>query len=186
MRAALAAGWRRRDLWWERLQERANRNWVAGDRARALTGFRFAYWLSLAVFPRTDPRRATSLANAAFAARARSASERAQRTYRAALNLWTTAPATLEALHIQRRARSSLFHLRMEAKHWDTYSDNMKTRLGKIMAESEACLAALSRGEAVPHRLYSRWLGEKPSVFDDTRKVLAACLLIASDAPPDR
>ena len=33
-------------------------------------------------------------------------------------------------------------------------------------------------GQAPRHRLYERWRGEKPSVFDDTRKFLAAALLI--------
>jgi hypothetical protein len=86
-----------------------------------------------------------------------------------------------------RRARSSLFHLRMEALHWDTYQDNMRTRMRAFAAETAEALAAFERGEASPHRLYERWLGEKPNVFDDTRKFLAAALLVGvgGKIPPE-
>jgi len=181
MRAALAAGWRRHDLWWERLQEQGSLTLIEGPKASAIRWFRIAYVIAKFGFAKDDPRRATALANLALAARLSGSEKAAKRHYAAARSLWAKAPSALHAIQIQPRARSSLFHLRMEVKHWDTYRNNMKTRLGKFIQETDEALAALSRHEQPPHRLYARWRGEKPAVFDDTRKLLAACLLVASD-----
>ncbi|MGI9509791.1 MAG: tetratricopeptide repeat protein [Geminicoccaceae bacterium] len=180
MCAALASGWRRRDLWWERLQERGNFALVAGRTERAEQHFRRAFWLVRLGFANNDPRRATSLANIAFATRLRASSRSTDRYYADAIALWSTTPSMLQTLTIRPRARSSLFHLRMEVKHWDTYTDNMKTRLRRFIDETSQSLHALSSGKKAPHRLFARWRGEKPAVFDDTRKLLGACLLVAS------
>lgn len=180
MRAALAAGWRRRDLWWERLQERANDALLKGQRSTVGTSFRLAYWLARLGFRRDDARLATSIANIAFMARLDGSKARADRLYRLARRLWARVPSELEGINIRPRAKSSLFHLRMEVKHWDTYRNNMTKRLGKFVDETDEALAALSQQVPSPHRLLSRWRGEKPMVFDDTRKLLAACLLVAS------
>ncbi len=180
MRAALAAGWKRRDLWWERLQEQGNAALADRKTTEARRCFRRAYWISRSGFARDDPRRATSFANIAFGARLAGSKMSAERNYAVAIALWSKAPSMLETMTIRPRARSSLFHLRMEVKHWNTYQDNMKTRLGKFIDETGKSLDALSLEVTPPHRLFSRWRGEKPAVFDDTRKLLAACLLIAS------
>ncbi len=85
-------------------------------------------------------------------------------------------------MRIVPRARSSMFHLRMEARHRETYQQNMRTRLTAFARETGGALAALEKDEPVSGRFYERWLGEKPPVFDDTRKLLAAALLLAT--PP--
>ncbi len=85
-------------------------------------------------------------------------------------------------MQIARRARSSLFHLRMETKHWDTYQDNTRIRMTAFARETAEALAALEQGQPVACRLYARWRAEKAAVFDDTRQLLAAALLVA--APP--
>jgi len=180
-RAARAAGWRRGELWWERLQEAANCDLAAGNRALAIRGFRRAAWLARLRFAGGDPRRATSLANAAFAARACGRPRRAARLYAAARRAWAAAPAGIVGLEIKPRARSSLFHLRMEVRHWRTYRATMEARLGGFVAEAAAALAALEAGQPAPGPLFARWLGEKPAVFDDSRRLLAACLLIAAE-----
>ena len=66
----------------------------------------------------------------------------------------------------------------MEAKHWDTYQQNTRTRMTAFAAETTEALAALERGETPSCRLYGRWRAEKPNVFDDTRIFLAAALMI--------
>ncbi|MEZ5931739.1 MAG: tetratricopeptide repeat-containing protein [Alphaproteobacteria bacterium] len=181
MRQALAAGWRRVDLWWERLQEDGNAALAAGRKREAIQAFRLAHLISRWLFDANDPRRAAGYANAAFAARLSGAERRAERHYAKARRLWANAPAFLETMQIRPRARSSLFHLRMEVKHWQTYQANMKTRLNRFLSETEDALEALANREPSPHRLYARWRGEKPAVFDDTRKLLSASLLIASE-----
>ncbi len=179
MRAALAAGWRRFDLHWERLQEAGNEAWLAGDINTAARAFGRANWIARLRFPASDPRRVPGQANLALMDRARGREARARRRIRAAARQWGKVDDFIETMTIARRARSSLFHLRMEVLHWDTYTSNAHTRFRAFAAETAAALAALELGQPVECRLFERWRGEKPSVFDDTRKFLAAALMIA-------
>jgi hypothetical protein len=181
MRTALAGGWRRSDLYWERIQETANRELRSGRRRRAAGMFLSAMAIALTCFPRTDPRYAASLANAGFALRVFRLEAAAARFYRDAIEIWSVADRTLEAAEIRPRARSSLFHMRMEARHWQTYSDTRKARLAGFIAEADQALRAIASGHNPTCRLFTRWVGEKPAIFDDSRKILGACLLIASE-----
>jgi hypothetical protein len=171
MKLARAAGWSRADLVWERLMESALRDWEAGNRPGALRGFRRAHLLVRLCFARTDLRRAAGHANL-FVATGN------PRHQRAALAIWQGAGEQIEAMRIAPRARSSLFHLRMEARHRATYHGNMRLRIGKIAAETQETLRQLTAPTGSGHRHVSRWRGEKPNVHDDTRKLLAACLLL--------
>ena len=182
VRAALNAGWKRSDLLWEFLQESANRDLVSFRRTRSILWFLLAYLLGWVCMAHSDPRRATGLANIAFAMRMLGAELLARRTFVAAEKRWASVGVSLNTIEIAPRARSSLFHMRMEAIHWETYQANTKARLGKFIAETGENIRCLAAGDPVPHRLYSRWVGEKPPVFDDTRKILGACLLVAAKA----
>ena len=178
-RVALAAGWGRTDILWEGLMEAANAAWVDGDQARAGTCFRRASWVARLGFPRDDLRRAAVLASRGILARERGQEPRAQRHFAKAAALWDgCAGEAVAGMQIAPRARSSLFHLRMEARHRETYHDNMRLRLGRIADEVRAAISALQQGQSPGCRLYSRWRGERPNVHDDTRKLLGACLLI--------
>lgn len=178
-RAAREAGWPRAHLWWERLQETGCASVAAGRARAAIPAFVAACILGGIVFRRADPRYATSLANLAYVCRALGLGSTGRKLYKRAVACWPVPETALEDLTIRPRARSSLFHLRMEAKHRETYRANMKIRLGKFMAEAREILHAHANGESPPHRSYSRWRGERPAIFDDTRAVLSACLLIA-------
>lgn len=180
MAQALAAGWRRVDLRWERLQEAAHQAWRAGETARAGRRWRRAALIARWRFRSGDPRRATSLANLGFALRFSGREAAARRRYAAARALWAAVPDWIETLGIAGRARSSLFHLRMEARHRETYHANMRKRFQAFAAETAEALAELEQGRPSPHRLYGRWRAEKPGVFDDTRIFLAAALMVAS------
>ena len=179
-RTARNAGWSRSDLIWERMQERANLRLAAGQRLRSAAGFFLADWLALFRFDPADIRRAASTANAAFAFRLLGMGFASSRFYRSACREWKKTDRELTGIAIVPRARSSLFHLRMEARHSAEINRNRKRRLAAFIQESGECLEHLERKAEPPHRLFSRWAGEKPPVFDDTRKILAACLLIAS------
>ncbi len=178
--AARRAGWRRADLAWERLQEQGNASFLDGDTAGAARCFRRAGWLALWRLRGDDPRRATTLANLAFADRLAGREARARRRYAKARRIWGNSGAFIERMTIARRARSSLFHLRMEARHWETYQQNMRARMTAFAAEAGDALRALAEGREVTCRLYGRWRAEKPPVFDDTRKFLSAALMIAA------
>lgn len=181
-RAAAAAGWSKADLAWERMQEDAAAACAEGRTRDAIRLWRRARALAFFRLSRRDPRYATGLANAALAARLSGRERSARRLYAQALRLWRRVPTTVATLEPGPRARSSLFHLRMEARHRDTYLDNLRRRMAGFAAETEAVLAALAEDRAPPHALTRRWRGEKPPVFDDVRKFMAAALLIAT--PP--
>jgi len=176
MRLARQAGWGRGDLIWERLMEAANADWAAGRGARARRLFGLAHGLALASFAKGDPRRATAPA-ALAAIHARQGRGRAARARRRrALRELAGMEAFIAGLEIKPRSRSSLFHMRMEIRHRDTFHSNLRTRYMNFAREM---LETLEAGEGgAGHRHFSRWRGEKPNPFDDTRKLLGACLLL--------
>ena len=178
-KVARQAGWTRADILWEGLMEAANTAWLKGDQKAAAKMFRRALWVARLAFARNDLRQATVQLNLGILARKTGQSEKAQGYLKKAAHHWDThAEANIAAMTIAPRARSSLFHLRMEALHRDTYHDNFRARVGKIADEIRSAIDNLQRDQAVGCRLYARWLGERPNVYDDTRKVLGACLLI--------
>ncbi|WP_350334437.1 hypothetical protein [Coralliovum pocilloporae] len=181
MRAALAAGWSRADLWWERLQEEGLA--LVGDNRLTAARSRFlaARLLATLAFDEGDPRLSASLACLARLSQKKGRMDAARRQYNKALVRWPLAEDAVSGLQIKPRARSSLFHLRMEARHWDTYSDTMRKRLAGFVCETELAIVDLSRNQPPRHRLASRWQAEKPPVFDDTRKLLGACLLVLEE-----
>lgn len=178
LRAAREAGWSRADLAWERLMERALAAAAAGRSRQVMRLFRLADLLARAAFPAADLRRAAAPANLAVLHFRRGGLAEAERLQARALRVWAGAAVQVAAMRIAPRSRSSLFHLRMEALHRDTFHANLKTRVGRIAAETGETLRNLTSGRAVLHRHASRWRGEKPAVFDGTRKVLGACLLL--------
>lgn len=181
--AARAAGWRRGELLWERMQEAADAAARRGDVRGAARLWRRARWLGLVVFGRDDPRRVTGLANAAVADLLEGRRARARRRHAAAAARWRKGLAGwVAAIEPRGRARSSLFHLRLEARHGQTYAELLRRRLRAFGDEAQAALDALAAGRTPRPALPRRWLAEKPPVFDDSRRFLAAALLLAAPA----
>lgn len=178
MRIAREAGWLRSDLVWERLMESANQNWADANHHKAARQFWQADMLARLFFDPADLRCATTAANRAIVAQSRSHMDQADKFQKKALKIWRGAVQTIADMKVAPRARSSLFHLRMEALHRDTFHDNMRTRFERFAGETGETLQTLTDGADPKHRHFSRWRGERPSVYDDTRKILAACLLI--------
>jgi hypothetical protein len=81
-----------------------------------------------------------------------------------------------------RMARSSMFHLRMEVLHRDTYRARWRERWGEIAAEARARLEALTAGEdaggEAAAAALARWRRERPAMLNDTRKLMAAAFLL--------
>jgi hypothetical protein len=174
-RVARAAGWHWCNILWQDLSETANIAVEAQEFTNAKRLFRRADWIARLCFEPSDLRRVTSKVNRALMADGKGRVQIADMAAIWARNI----PQVIENMEIHPRARSSLFDLRMEARHRSTFHDNFRKRLTNISLEVGECLQAMARNQPVPHRLYSRWKGEKPTVYDDTRKVLSACLLIA-------
>ncbi|MCH8155848.1 MAG: tetratricopeptide repeat-containing protein, partial [Proteobacteria bacterium] len=84
------------------------------------------------------------------------------------------------ALAPERRARSSTFHLRLEAKHPGGYAHHSRERYQALAAEGRAALLALRDQQPPPFDGPARWAKERPEGYTDARKIMAAVLLVAS------
>lgn len=181
-RARAAAGWRRADGAWERLQEAGNARLAAGEVAAAARLFRRARWVAALGFRRGDPRRATTLANLALVDRLVGREARARRRYARARAQWAGVEGYIAGMRIARRSRSARLERAMEARHLETFRQNMRIRMTGMARATGTALAALEADAPVTARLAARWQAERPAVFDDTRRLMAAALLLA--VPP--
>ena len=182
LRALERAGWTNADVIWEQIQEAAAASERAGDVAEASELWHGAVELAREHFPPDDLRVAASVANVAIAARRTGDAATADRMLDEALALWDAGDDWVESLNASTFARSSTFHLRLEAKHRGGYDRLPRERCRALAEEGRTILA--SRRAALPDdsdRL-ERWRRERPDGFDDWRKLLGAVLLIASDS----
>lgn len=176
--------WRRAESAWERLQEAGTARLAAGDATAAARAFRRAGWVALLGLPRGDPRQATTLANLGLADRLAGREARARRRYARARAAWEGVDRFIAGMEIARRTRSARVDGRMTAPHLETYRRNMRIRMTGFARTTAAALAALEQGAPVTARLAERWPAEKPPVHDDTRRLLAAALLVAVPREP--
>lgn len=181
--AARAAGWRRSEIWWERQQARAKEAQMSGDLDAAARCWLLAWCLGWIFLSRDDPRFACSLANAAATAEHRGCGRVAERRRQRARDLWRFVPAWVDGIRPSPRARSSLFHLRLAQRHAETYRENLRA---KLRGQVEEAGASLEAGILELPGERSRWIRERPPVFDDTRRVLSACFLMAYVTPDAR
>ena len=183
MRLAREAGWRRSELVWERVMEAGNRAWDEGRVMRARWLFGLGDRIAMMSFDEGDPRRGTAPAALARIHMQRGRGAKAKAQIRRAIDEWAGVGAFIDGVEIRPRARSSLFHLRMEVRHRETFHDNLRTRYRKFAEETRETMEGIAgEGPSAGHRHFGRWRGEKPNIFDDTRRVLSACLLMP-DAP---
>ena len=181
--AARVAGWRRPEIWWERLQARAKARQSAGDLDGASRYWMLAWRLGWIFLPRDDPRFACGIANAAAAAAHSGHLRLAERRRRLAQELWRSVPAWVDRIQPSPRARSSLFHLRLARRHAETYRENLRV---KLRGQVEEAAESLEAGILETPGPQLRWVRERPPVFDDTRRLLSACFLMAYVAPDVR
>jgi hypothetical protein len=185
----LAAGWSEADLAWEAAAERAADAVARQDYTRAKDAAGQALQIARAEFEPIDPRLGTSLANYGMCLHLSGDSAGVAHLYREALEVWRGADPWIARMDAPRVARSSLFHMRMEARHRDTYRARWQERWREIAEEARARLEALNAGApgAPAADTLARWRRERPAMLNDTRKLMAAAfLLLAPPAPkPD-
>lgn len=171
--------WCAADAAWERLQAEAAALAAADDHAAAGARAADALRLARAEFDPDDPRLATSLVNLAMTLRRRG-DRVADQLLVEALRVLDQAPGWLDRQQFARRARSSMFHLRLEAKHRGEYEANLRRRAETMLAEGRAASAALAAGapDQVPGPAACEALGRAPP--GAMRKVLAAVQLLAT------
>lgn len=178
-RAALAAGWRRAEIEWERTGEEALIAWAAGERSVAAALWRRGWVVARRRFAADDPRRAAALANAGLADLVGGRRRRAARRLARSRRQWAAVPGWIARAEVQPLARSSLFHLRMETRHRETFAANARDQLVRHALEAAERLDRLAAG-ALPDPRPDRWRLDRPRAFDDRRRLVAAVLLLAA------
>jgi hypothetical protein len=184
----LAAGWSEADLAWEGIAERAAEAVAQQDYMRAKDEAGQALQIARAEFEPIDPRLGTSLANFGLCLHLSGHSAGVAPLYTEALEVWRRADPWIARMDAPRTARSSLFHMRMEARHRDTYRARWQERWQEMAGEAKARLEALNACPGAPDATASdasaRWRRERPAMLNDTRKLMAAAfLLLAPPAP---
>ncbi len=178
--AALSSGWRQSELWWEDLQERAKVLQLSGDLHRAARYWRLGYWLGIFILPVHDPRFACSVANAAAVAHIRGRSQTADQQLTRARSLWSKVPRWVERITSNPAQGGTSFRSAVRSGFGETGEGNLKAQLLAHVRETEAKLLAgvLERPSGV-----CRWVADRSAVHDDTRRLKAACFLVAYGTP---
>ena len=182
LEALIRAGWSESELVWERRQAGAAEHAASGRHDEAAALWAEALRLARETFAGNDPRLAASLANQAQALRRAGREEAARGLFDEAVLVWDASGPWVDALEPERRARSSTFHLRLEAKHPGGYAHHSRARTQALAAEGRAALLALRDGREGDDDRLARWHKERPQGYTDARKLMAAVLLIAAEA----
>ncbi|MGI9436690.1 MAG: hypothetical protein ACR2Q4_17990 [Geminicoccaceae bacterium] len=170
--------WQSEDADWERWQLAGWDALAEGDDERAGKSFSKALQVARQGFAPGDPRLASSLANHA-AMLAKRDDPVAERLFREALQQWQLAKDWLARQPMPRRARSSMFHLRLEAKHPGAYRSNTHQRCLSLVEEGRARTSALIEGGVGSDATINQpWRPDRNDGFDLLRKITAAVKLI--------
>jgi len=177
----LAAGWTPADLAWEETTERAVAAFAEAD-AAAKEHAGKALRIARENFAAIDPRLGTALANYGVCLGAVGEREGVPLLLREAGEIWRGSGPWIARMDAPRIARSSLFHMRMEARHRATYRARWQVRWQEIAGEAKARLRALDADDGVPPEVatdaLARWRRERPAMLNDTRKLIAAAFLL--------
>jgi hypothetical protein len=180
-----ADAWTGADAEWESLQASAAEAFAANDLDSAAASWGAALRIARAEFAADDPRLATSLANYATVLRQKGEPVPA-RLWEEAVQIWDEAAAWLARQRFAPRARSSIFHLRLEARHGDAYDANLRRRAATLLGEARAATAAIAAGAPGRAPDPAAFQTFRSARFDGLRKVLAAAHLLLDPAPrPD-
>jgi hypothetical protein len=185
----LTAGWRESDLAWESAAVRTAEAVAQNDYAKAKDEAGQALQLARADFEPIDPRLGTSLANYGVTLNLSGDSgDGSAFLFREGLAVWRGADQWIARMDAPRVARSSLFHMRMEALHRPTYRARWQKRWREIAADAigrlEILAAAGGTTLANPGDLLPRWRRECPAMLNDTRKLMAAAFLLLAPGDP--
>ena len=176
------AGWTNEEVIWEQIQETAAECERAGEYTEALELWRGALELVRECLRPDDLRVAASLANVAVGERHFGDAATSQRMFDEALALWDNGDGWVESLKPTTLARSSTFHLRLQARHPAGYDRLPRERYRTLAREGRAILTARRDGLADEFDRLDRWRRDRPNGFSDWRKLLGAVLLVAAGA----
>ena len=177
------AGWREGDLGWEAAMEAAVAALAIGDMEQAGDGFADCVGIARA-FGDFDPRLGTSCANRAAFLTASGRGETGGLVLRDARAAWAGCDEWVAAMTAPRVARSSMFHMRMEQRHRGAYEERWREKWVAWVSDARARLAgdgplALAAPADAAEAL-ARWRRERPAMLNDTRKLMAAAVLLVA------
>lgn len=129
---------------WEALSAAALEAYAKGDRAAAIHLWDRALAISHQ-FGEQDPRRAASENNAALSLLLDESFDEARGAFKQATQSWTKGLAWTETMDVQRPARSSLFHLRMERRHAKAFGEVRRHR-NRLLLEGGLALTQFNLG----------------------------------------
>ena len=181
--ALATAGWCEADIEWERASEAALGSLASDHREEARTSFAQAVRIASAGFSGDDPRLGASLTNHGAALVDAGEKHLSGRTLADAKRVWRDCDAWVAKMSAPRVARSSLFHLRMEQRHRGTYEARWRERWQELVEEARGKVLAADvltlPPQAEAEEQLARWKRERPAMLNDTRKLMAAVLLLA-------
>jgi len=182
--ALAAAGWSEADVAWENAIETAVVALAEGDVAAAGEGFAECVRIARD-FGEFDPRLGTSRANRAAVLSALGRGKAAGLLARDGRRAWQGCDGWVAAMTAPRTARSSLFHMRMEQRHRDAYEERWRVKWTAWVAEARVRLAGegslnLAKPADAVEAL-DRWRRERPAMLNDTRKLMAAAVLLVAN-----
>ena len=132
----LDAGWSEADLAWEAAAERTAEAVAQNDLDLAKEEAGKALRLARASFEPIDPRLGTSFANFGVCLALAGDNSGTDRLFADALEVWRRADPWIARMDAPRIARSSLFHMRMEMRHRDTYRARWRERWLELTQEA--------------------------------------------------
>jgi hypothetical protein len=186
LRELVNAGWREADLAWESAAERTAEAVNTGDGTLAKDEAGHALRIAREDFEPIDPRLGTSLANYGLCLSFAGDQQGVDTLFEKALEAWRRTDPWIARMDAPRVARSSMFHLRMEALHRSTYRASWQKRWREIAANAIRRIEALNAMSEPSPDAFASWRRERPAMLNDTRKLMAAgYLLLAPDQTRD-
>ena len=153
----------------------------------------YAAWRSAAAIARAfdadDPRRAASRTHLALCHAAKGNAAASRRAFRRAQRAWEAAETWVARMEVPQRARSSGFHLRLEAKHRQSYDALARVEFAKLLGAGRAAALAggahLARNQAAAleeaQELRLAGLGRRDSDQAPLLRAIATCRRGAGD-----
>ena len=178
----IQAGWSEAELEWERVAAAILEGVAQGDVAAAREAAGRSLWLARTHLKQDDPRLGTSLVDYGALIRALGDAAAGGPLIDEGARIWLASGPWIARLTAPRMARSSLFHMRLELRNRQAYEERWRLKWQDLADDARTRIEGLAgRGlieREVGRARVERWRRERPAMLNDTRKLMAAALLI--------
>jgi hypothetical protein len=178
----LQAGWRQEELEWEQVTACVVERVAQGNLVAARQAAGRSLWLAREHLEQNDPRLGTSLVDHGVLIRAQGDVSAGASLIAEGARIWAASGQWIARMTAPRTARSSLFHMRLELRNRPAYEERWRLKWQDLAEDARARVEGFTGGglldrEAGRTRL-ERWRRERPAMLNDTRKLMAAALLL--------